>query len=342
MTTATRSKSKIGKSRRPEIEERLAEEFHVSYEYRTSVPTSEFDLDRCLANQARFEPLNKSQVALYAEAMQRGDVFPALIAYRPGRAAGAKLITIDGNHRLFAAVQTETENQTVDVYEIERGTRPATINRMTHAFNARHGLGLSEEERVAAAVYLIDNGATAPAAAAEANAPLRLVKVAMLKKKANERASDVGVDVREWEALPRTIRTRLLNISTDEGFKDAVHLAYIAALDADQVTELVALLNTSKSSRKQREVVRVETDRWSERIQDRAGGVLGSTTRAGKTPTIKGRLSMVIGNLLTLPEDYSSLASAYSPAERPEQVERLRACAKRMEMLADHLESVRV
>jgi hypothetical protein len=321
-------------SRRSDIEADLGDKYHVSYTTLYDVPSSEFDIDKSLANQARFEALDEETVEIYREAVERGDVFPAVIAYRPGRSANARLVIIDGNHRLIAH---ERAGRPIDVYEIERGVKPQTVALMTYGFNTKHGKPTSEDERTYQAVYLIHNGATQEAAAAAVNVPLRLVRRAFNKAKADQRADEVGLDRREWDALGSAIRTRLLTISTDEGFKDASHLAYVARMTADDVFDLVTLLNTSKSGTRQRAIIKAQTQAYADRIQDAGAGVLGTS---GRRPTsVKGRIGMVLGQILALPDDVDGVTHLYVDVERREAARRLVDGAERLRKLANALDS---
>lgn len=318
------------RGRRPDIELELSDTYHVDYAYHYGVPTSEFDIDRSLKNQARFEPLIEDSVSTYQDGVRRGDAFPAVIAYRPGRRADAKLVIIDGNHRLVAH---EREGKPIDVYEIDRATKPATVTLMTFSFNTRHGQRTTEEERVHQALYLMDNGATMPVAANAVNVPERILKRAVSRRNADNRARETGADMREWDSLPQSSKGRLLNISTDEGFVDAIHLAYAASLDANEVFELAALLNTSKSATKQRALVKSETSRYSDRIQEAAGGVLNSkSNRNGMNP--KARVGIALGQVLALPDDLSIVASGYAEAERNEAGQRIMDASEKLRKLA--------
>jgi len=315
--------------RRPDIEADLREKYHVDFTYLTGVLTSAFDIDRSLHNQARFEPLNEETAETYREGVERGDAFPAVIAYRPGRGANPKLVIIDGNHRLVAHDRAKAP---IDVYEVARDTRPQVIALMTYAFNTRHGRPTTEDERVVQAIYLIDNGAALPDAAAAVNVPVGAVRKALARKKADERAKEVGVDMREWDGIAGASRQRLLNISTDEGFHDAVHLAFAAKLTADEVFELVAMLNGSKSGTKQRQLVRHQTEAHTERIQANAGGVLGTSAKRAMGP--RGRLALVLGQVAALPDDMTGLAAAYAEGEREEGARKVLSAAERLTKLA--------
>lgn len=323
---------KVINGRRAEIEAELTDRYHVDYTFRSNVSTEEFDIDKSLDNQARFQPIDEETVELYKEGVERGDKFPAVLAHRPGRGANPKLVIIDGNHRLVAHNRAD---KPLDVYEIDRATRGPAIATMTFAFNTRHGRPTSDEERVHQALYLIDNGSSQSAAAAVVNVRLALVQRAVQRSNADKRAREVGADLREWEALSAESRRRLLTISTDEGFSGSVHLAQVAHLGTEDIVQLVALLNTSKSAAKQRALIKAESERLQERIQD--SSALGVTTRKGTTP--RGRVSMVIGQILALPDDFSALARSYSTSEREDTAGRLIDASERLRKLAKTLDS---
>lgn len=317
--------------RRPDIEADLKDKYHVDYLYLSNIDTDQFDHERSQANQARFTALDESTVELYKDAVERGDAFPAVLAYRPSRAAGAKLVIIDGNHRLAAHHQA---GKVINVYEIDGKTKPAAITYMTFAFNTKHGRPTSEEERVSHALYLIDGGATHEAASSAMGVPMRILRRAIARAQGDKRAAEVGVDPREWSALSVVIRTRLLNISTDEGFRDAAHVAYIANLGSEEVFEMVALLNNSRSGIKQRAIVRAETERLQERIQTGNGGLGtgGSRRSTGMHP--RARVGMVLSQILALPDDLDGVASTYGEPEKLIAADRAEDAAQKLHKLA--------
>lgn len=317
------------RGKRPDIELELTETYHVEYVYLAQWSTDDFDFDRSLANQARFVPLNEETVALYQEGVERGDAFPAVIASRQGRGANAKLVIIDGNHRLVAHQRAGAK---IDVYEVDRSTKPATISRMTFGFNTKHGVPTTEEERLFQALFLVGNGASDEQAAEAVNVPLARLKRARIKQKADDRAKEVQANLQEWDKLAAAGRSRLVNIKTDEGFHDAIHLAYAARLNAEEMFELTSLLNTSQSARKQRDLVKSETARYQERIQDAAGGVLGTNDKRPMTP--KARVGMLLGGIMSLPDDFDAVVRHYSDSERAPAASRLVDASERLRKLA--------
>jgi hypothetical protein len=91
----------------------------------------------------------------------------------------------------------------------------------------------------------------------------------------------VGILRTQWDALPQSSKSRLANISTDEGFKDATTLAFRAGLGAEEVFELVTACNAVRSSTRQQAVVKNYTSQMQDRIQETGGGV---NTNAGRRP----------------------------------------------------------
>lgn len=327
---ATRSKPQatvLDRGRRPDVEQQLTEDYNVDWVFLSQVDPKKFDVETSLHNQARHEALDDKTVKSYTEAVERGDAFPAVIAYR--KVARGPLIVIDGNHRLAAHFATGTP---LDVYEVARDTDKKTLAVMTFAFNTRHGRPTSELERTTQAIYLVDNGAAIDAAAAAVNLSPRILKKALARNAADMRAKEVGLRDNEWDSLASAARQRLNNVSTDEGFKAASQLAYAAKLDTEEIFALVALLNSSKSSTKQVAIVKAQRDSMLERIQQAAAGLFTSADRRAMTP--KSRIGMVIGQTLALPDDNNAILAAYAAPEREVAAQRMTEAGERLLKLA--------
>jgi hypothetical protein len=319
------------RGRRPDIEQELTENYHVQWKYHPGVETKKFDLDKSLHNQARFDPVDRPTVEQYKEAVLRGSAFPAVLAWRP--TPRGRLVIIDGNHRLVAHDEAGVP---IDMYEIDRDTNPQTVALLTFAMNTTHGRPTTEDERVTQAIYLIDNGASIDHASAAVNVSPRIVKRAISRGKADQRADEVGLKRNEWDGLAQTVKNRLKDISTDEGFFAAAELAFAAKLDANEVFDLVALLNQSgKSGLKQTKIVKQQRADMLDRIQAAAGGVLGTADRKRRTP--RQQVSMALGQVMALPEDDKVIIQAYSGPERQEAAENIRAVSVRLGRLADAL-----
>lgn len=317
--------------RRPDIEHELTEQYHVDWRYVSGVKPTQFDQDKSLHNQARFEPIDQPTVDLYTEAVKRGDHFPAVLAYRPG--PRQRYVIIDGNHRLAAHIAAGV---VVDIYEIDRDTHPHTIALLTFASNTHHGKPTSESERVHQAIWLIDSGASINNAAAAVSIGVAALKRAIGRAQADQRADDANLKRNEWDALTASVKTRLLNISTDEGFGAAAVLAYQAQLSMIEVAELVAQMNANKSASKQLALVKALRELHQHRIQAGGGGVLNTAHRRTMGP--KQRVNMAVAQALALPEDYASIVKSYARPERADASKRMREAGERLTHLADLLD----
>jgi hypothetical protein len=300
----------------------------VKWTFHADVPLDAFNEDASMGNQVRFNPINDATVDQYAKAMEEGAKFPPILVHQKYN----KFVRLDGNHRVMASRKVGSKG--VHVYEAHVSGQQAVL--LAFKANNRNGLPNTEEERIAHGIYLLRSGASLKTAAAEVVVPERALRAAWLKQEANARADEVGLLKREWESLTATVRGRLKNISTDEGFRAAALLCYKAKLGVDEVTELVTEVNQSKSGRKQESVVKAWSDAFAERIAQAAGGVLSDGGRGrGRTP--RQTLGLALGSLGTLPEDMGSLAELYVGDERQETAAKARATGERLLVLADKL-----
>ena len=317
--------------RRPEIEHDLDDVYHVKWEFVPGVRPSQFNKDKSLKNQARFQAIDQPTVDNYTACMLRGDDFPAVLAYSP--ALRERLVIIGGNHRLLASIAAE---KLLNVYEIDRETHPRTIALLTYADNTKHGRPTSEEERTHQAIWLVDNGASVEHAAMAVAIPTRVLRKALAKAKVDERAKTVGLRDNEWDNLSVTVKTRLGAVSTDEGFRAAAMLAFAAKLDANEVFELVPQLNATSSSKQQEALVKDLRDLHQNRIQAGGGGILRTAgARAAQGP--KTRMNMALGQLMALPDDPEAIARTYAIPERVNAAKKMREAADRLNALADLL-----
>ncbi len=83
----------------------------VQWTFVPKVPTSEFDIERSINNNASFVAIDQKRVEQYTEAMRRGDEFPLVIAHKQG----GKYLTADGNHHLVGADQAR---KALGVYDV--------------------------------------------------------------------------------------------------------------------------------------------------------------------------------------------------------------------------------
>ena len=306
----------------PKVEDYLDSK-GVTWTFRKGVSVEEFDQDKSLHNQARFEPINEERVVQYADAMRRGDKFPPVIAH-----GSRKLITADGNHRLMAAVKTR---KTLDVYDIT-GTPSQLLVQISYEANTKHGLPTSVEERLAQALHLMDNGATLHTAAAALNVPRGQLERASRKRSTDERFRTLGISPVVVEKLAETTKWRLGMVSTDEGFVALTDLVAKAHLGTDVVFELVTAINEIKSSAKQVAFVESQKAVYADEMAATGGGVL---TRGARGP--KARLAIALGVVANLPDDNDTIVKSYQGPEREEAAKRFRSAARRFNDIAKQL-----
>lgn len=330
----TPAKRRRGPSTRsPQIEKYLDSK-GVKWEFHENVSPGSFDLQKSLRNQARLTKLIPSQVETYIDAMKRGDVFPPVIAHRSEDSG--KLITIDGNHRLDSSRQLD---RPMDVYVVIEAD-PKMITLMTFEANTKHGVPTNQQERVIHALWLIDTGASRTDAAAAVGAPLAAVTKEWNRKQAERRADEVGIPRSQWDNINQSIRTRLLNLATDEVFKAAAELAYKANLTVNEALDMVTQLNETRSVTRQLAYVKnLSEGTYADRIS--SGAALFGTKQGGNTrQTPKTRANSSIGMVLHMPEDVVGLASTYSPQERDAAAKKAKEAAEKLTLFANALTSL--
>jgi hypothetical protein len=300
----------------------------VTWVFHPRMEPDQFDAAKSLHNQARIAtPLDDKRVDQYAEAMRRGEEFPPVIAHgKPG-----KYVIADGNHRLQASIRSK---KPIPMYHITGDAR--TIVLITFEANTRHGLPTSEDDRIQHALYLLENGANIPEAAAALNLSRKVVEKASQQRNADLRFKQANLKPMIVDKLTEPVKRRLKDISTDEGFVAAVHLTVDAALVSGEVFNLVTEINELRSSTKQVEYVKALRDNlYKDRIQGSGGGTF---TRKGMGP--KQRLNLAISNMNGVDwEDIETVAKAYVGPEREEAAERLQQTAQRLQDLAKVLTS---
>jgi hypothetical protein len=320
-----------GAGRRPEIEKWLEEDCGFQWEYREKVTTDNFDTEACLRNQARLgTPLEEETIERYVAGIQNGDPFPAVVA-APAR--NGLLVTVDGNHRLFAHIK---RHRAIDVYVILNGT-PAAIIAATMEANTKHGLPTTEDQRIHHALWLMDNGL----AVEEAAKRLALSKGSVTKAKGihegTRRADDAGFLRTEWEELSPWVRARLGNVTTDEGFKALTRLVMDARLGSTEVNRLVQELNAERSFDGQMGLVdHWRTDKFADAVQSRG---LSNAAAPGGRRTPRQKVNMTLGQIAGMPK-VEMVLDLLLPAEAPELLDRLDAAIDRLTELRKAVDSI--
>lgn len=206
----------------------------VDYVYIEDVKVASIDVEKSLHNQARIDPpLYKETVTQYAEALDDGAEFPALIGYYT---SDDKIVLIDGNHRLGAHIKHGTK--TVDVYIVDAAAD--VVQALTYEANATHGRPPTEEERVRHAIHLKDLGYTNKDAARVVSLSEHKVSTEWTHETMRRRARKLGL-TKPFEAIPKSYWSKINAIQNDDVFK--VVVSFIAAsksLTRIEITNLIS------------------------------------------------------------------------------------------------------
>jgi hypothetical protein len=325
----------LERGRRVEIE-RWLESRGVEWEHVVDFPVDKFDIEASLNNQARITTrVVEGTAQQYADDMAGGDEFPSVVAYRQPASKGGRLVTVDGNHRLIGAQRAGVP---LTVYII-RG-KMSVIAAMTIEANAKHGLPLSYDEKLAKAVQLADQQVPIKDIAARLSLPDKDVRKAVLGQRADDRAlKQAGILATDWDRIPQSAKPRLMNITTNSGLREAVKLAKDAHLGTDEIFNLVSGMADLADSDVQVDYVKHlrKTREMRDKIQGSAGGAIGP--KPGRRVRT-GRLlfEQVAGKVVDLPPT-AQIIEHVQPAEREELAEQARAAARRLLEVADALEA---
>lgn len=249
------------------------DELGVTWHFEPALRLDAIDRAASLANQARLEPLDEEVVERYAADYERGDVFPPVIVYRPGRIGRAVLI--GGNHRTAGAGRAGREHHTAYVVDVNGDQ----VLPLTYGDNRRHGLPPSDDERVLQAVHLI---AARDLSHAEAAAVVGLSKGKLTRGlatvKADERAAELEIE--GWSSLSKTARWRLSGIVSDYVFEAAARLAIDTEMGADAIYRLVPKLVAAGDELEAMRIIGEAQEARVERRRYTPGAKLKATPRS--------------------------------------------------------------
>lgn len=277
------------------IERLLRDNGFTAAQLNLNVHLGEIDEEASLKNQARVgQPISEATVQEYVTYIENGDEFPPMVVWEPRD--GAKLRTVDGNHRFQAYKRASVD--TANMYII-KGGRPQDITRLSMIINKPHGLKLSENDKIHHALYLIHNGKTAEEAAADVGLKVYTVRAARKKAEADSRALGANVNMRRWEKVNASAKGRLNAIKTDEVFKKVVQLVLDAGLDTNEINAAVTELSNIGSFNDQLRYVEALREINAERIQ--AGGNPDAPMIGRQARSAKAVASMAISQVRVLP-----------------------------------------
>jgi len=316
----------------PEIEKWLRE-WNVDYAIQ-QVNLDRVDVARSMKNQARIgDVIDKDVVERYRIAMLDGDEFPPLVFWRNQT---GQYVVIDGNHRLHAAIEAHFDAVAGFVVQDVSGL---VVTGMTFQANVRHGKNVSDAERLHHAMWLADNGMPLAEAAKRLSLSPGLLRKAKAEIDATRRADAAGIRRAEWESLPTTIRNRLYNVSTDEGFIAATKLCVEAGLGAEAAFKMVSEMNDTKSSAKQLTIVELHREEYADRIGARKAGDM-SGTKGLRVRSPKTAWKATLGMIGVLPP-MASVIEHTSDSEREELAGKLNDMLNTLQKALAELEGAR-
>lgn len=216
-------------NRIPELEHWL--DLHqVAWTFDEAFPVDDIDHTGGLANQARLEPLNEAAVEQYAADMAAGAIFPPIVL--------RDRIPVGGNHRTAAA--RRAGRTTLAAYLVHCDDDQAHLLAIED--NRRHGLPLSDEERVWHALALHrDQGHTLAEAAKAVGITAARLQVHVDAARALRRAFPLA----GFAELPAGFRQRIGAIRDEAAFQRAAQLAVRGRLTSSDAATLVTKLNAA-------------------------------------------------------------------------------------------------
>ena len=326
-----KGKRKAGENRNQQTENWLDERgLKGGYAYEQDMPLSAFDFEESQRNQARNKAIDPDLKDRYVIAWKNGETFPPVIAHN----LNGKLIIVDGNHRLAAAEEAGVTE--IDTYIIHRASDNNIIS-LTYEANVRHGQATAEPERVRHAVRMVRRGAKPSVAARNMNVSVSKVTNLVREMEAEDRISELNINIKDWNELHVKIRLKLHSIALNDVFREAYKLTRAASLSQNQVNQLVqAILDNADSVAKQIQVIEEAWEQHREQIDEHAGGVFGR----GKAPrnTARGQVWSAIGLIRKWPENLNFIANEDMQAhERQAALEKIDECENRLRQLRQAL-----
>lgn len=260
--------------RDPTIEAWL-DENHVTWTFDPELDLNRIDGPASVSNQARLEPIDPEVVDRYAAAIAAGDQMPPLLIHeRPRTRKPAQLVILGGNHRNAALAANKRTSHPAYLVRCE----PEAATLLMYEDNRRHGLAPSDEERIAQAVHLMDQGYSMEAAAKAVGIGAGKVQRAKGAVTADRRAAAAGID--GFTHLPKTARWRLGSVRSDPAFVEAAKLAVASRMQVNDVYDLVTKVNETRSDKAALAIIGTELEVRRDQIQRTAGGKANGSRNA--------------------------------------------------------------
>lgn len=293
----------------------------VTFTYEADFGLYQIDKETSLRNQARIgAPLIEEVVERYTIAMSNGAQFPPIVLYQTGK---AKYVVIDGNHRLAAAIRSETP---LGAYLIDKPSQEQ-IAILTYEANTWNGEPTTLAERERQAIHLIELGTSAGQAAQIMG--VRPARLDYLKsdQDATARLGQLGFEPADFGI---TTRRRLNTIHSDVVLDQAAKLVKEANLKFEQVDIMVPRINAQRNESQQLSVL-TEMRRESDAIM--------RTTAGGSVANRKTRPMVRLNNIVTKVRsfDVASLPAEMDPITKDQLRVALLDATRRMALILEAL-----
>jgi hypothetical protein len=126
--------------------EQMLKDIGIRFVLRKAIPIKQLKIKDSLNNNARMaDALCGDQVEMYSYYMSRGFSFPAIVLK-------SDYLILAGNQRRAAA--QEAGRTTIDAYVIDPSTPQAKLDDFVRRDNIKHGIPLTEEEKIQTCVWL--------------------------------------------------------------------------------------------------------------------------------------------------------------------------------------------
>lgn len=271
----------------PKVESLLTR-LGVTWDY-LSVNINLVDAAASRSNQARLsDVLDESRVEEYAEAMKRGDTFPALV----GHALGDGTFFLNGgNHRLAAG--RRSGRTSVELYLLK--TNDAGMRHLvTVLLNTLEGVRPSRADLLAQCIYTIDQyGYEVAETARQFGLPHSAVQTERRRIVTRGRLESAGLDPSSFGG--RMLET-LHTVSNDVAFRETAKLVASAKLPEPQARLLVNEVRDQRTEAGAKAVVQQWRDR--DDVKLRRTGML--RRRASGPSAVRGRLMAALGSAETI------------------------------------------
>jgi len=259
----------------PRVEQWLDAE-GVEWHYEPDIPLTKVDREASLKNQARFKAISQDHVLELAIAAEQYEL-PALVGYY---SRDRRIIIISGNHRMEAYNLLGKTN--TDFYIVDTAYS-WVIDRLTRVANTLEGPGLTKDEKLSHAMYLVrTSDMPVETAAKTMGLPPTRVREALAADEVKERLAKLGF---AGKLYPSTL-SELYRIKQDTALMGAANLVHEAQLTSEETAELARRVDKVASSEKAQQSV---IDEMKHQYRSRIARTRSGQVRRQILPTIKFR-----------------------------------------------------